>query len=601
MTVSSDQHQEALDLLKRTHQIFCGIKGKDITLIPANPPGCTDCESFISLPIEDPEADIIHKHEWSHIFFKSNLRARQSFVDAYVAQLKTRIRGSEQWQNDICNFVHLFINALDDLRVCSLWERIYPHSADRIRERWRTIIASSKRYKKDIVMLLMALGVGLGDDVLEHGEWDCYKPLLARAAGDVMGRGFPSCLVTARTVLDAIINEVVSLSLTGQAPTPMPAQGQAGCGRPARDPSELVSKMARGPSSRTRWDLQQGQGSLLQELGRMPSGPDAEFKSTQAMVRAAMGVTTPDQVAYVLEQSLVDINKVLEALRGTNTKRTPDEKLLQGLEGHVSFVDVRPTMVQEMPLSIQDRRLVQVLKQSFTKLMDRRSRVRSESGSEFDANAYIDMIYGDGDDNIFREETSSRGFSSLVLIDMSGSMRPKWGSVSRACKVLAKAMKFPFSSFEVWGFSSSHEGKTSILRFEDTERGYMGPGLRNIWGLTPLHQAVEVGVRRLQFMPGTVQHLFVLTDGYPTHFGLRHGTMPATEELVAAVAKNIRGGRQKGVNVAGLVLGWEVGDEAADIMFGHSRFWSRVGEEEDLFQGMVGLVRTAFSNYLRKR
>lgn len=333
----------------------------------------------------------------------------------------------------------------------------------------------------------------------------------------------------------------------------------------------------------------------------MPSGPDLEYKNTQAMVRAAMGVTTPDQVAYVLEQSLVDINKVLEALRGTNTKRTPDEKLLQGLEGHVSFTDIRPTMVQELPLSIQDRRLVQVLKQSFIKLMDRRSRVRSESGSEFDANAYIDMIHGDGDDNIFREETGSRGFSSLILIDMSGSMQPKWGSVSRACKVLAKSMKFPFSRFEVWGFSSSHDGKTSILRFEDTERGYMGASLRNIWGLTPLHQAVEVGVRRLQFMPGTAQHLFVLTDGYPTHFGLRHGTMPATEELVAAVSKNIRSGRQKGVNVAGLVLGWEVSDEAADVMFGHSRFWSRVGEEEDLFQGMVGLVKTAFSNYLRKR
>ena len=200
-----DSRQEAIDLLRRTHQIFCGIKGKDIALIPSNPPGRTDCESFISLPIEDPEAKLIHAHEWQHIFFHSNMRARQAFVDAYVGQLKQRVPNEELWKNNVADFIHLFINALDDIRVCSLWELIYPLSAESVQDRWRYIISNSGRYKRDIVMLMMALGLGLRKPTLERSEWDRYESLLLDASQKVARRGFLTCLLAARAVIDTII------------------------------------------------------------------------------------------------------------------------------------------------------------------------------------------------------------------------------------------------------------------------------------------------------------------------------------------------------------------------------------------------------------
>ena len=162
-------------------------------------------------------------------------------------------------------------------------------------------------------------------------------------------------------------------------------------------------------------------------------------------------------------------------------------------------------------------------------------------------------------------------------------------------------MRFPFSNFNVWGFSSDHEGRAHILRFQDPTRGYWGPGLKEIWGLTPLHLAAEVGVRYLQLLPGSTQHLFILTDGYPSHLGVQSGYMPTTSELMTEVMKKVQGGRRRGVNVAGLVIGYAVLDESADYMFGPGH-WSRLSEVEDgLFQGMVGLVRHSFASFLGRR
>jgi hypothetical protein len=623
MNTIPELRQQALDILRRTHHIFCGIKGKDIALIAANPPGRTDCESFISLPIEDPEADIIHKHEWQHIFFKSNMRARQAFVEAYMQQLLQRMPSYELRSYDVASFLHFFINALDDLRVCSLWELIYPGSAREIQERWRSIILQTKRYKKDIVLYTMGLGLGLRFPDEERVDWRRYESLLLDATQKVMGRGFPSCLIAARIVFDTILEDVSLLSqgpaFTPPPPVPLqqlapPAGARLGGPRINRDPpqadqkaqeaqAETFIKLVSQASSKTREEMAVGRESWkMMDTDKLPAGPDPDWKGTQAIAQAALGVSSADQVNYLLDQSQMDIEHILEALRAySHSRLTPDQQMLQGFESHVVFKDVKPYMVADLPLHVQDRRLVQTMRQGFLKLMDRKSRVRTEAGTELDPEFFIDMVYGDGDSAIFREETSSKGFSALVLIDMSGSMKEKWTAVSRACKVLAKSMKFPFSQFEVWGFSSDHEGKTSILRFEDTERGYWGAGLKDIWGLTPLHIVSEVGIRRLQLLPGTTKHLFILTDGYPTHVGLRSGSMPSTSKLMLQVAKNVHMGRRKSVNTAGLVIGWSVLDESANAMFGPGR-WSRLdAEDEDLFQGMVGLIQKAFTVYLRRR
>jgi len=334
----------------------------------------------------------------------------------------------------------------------------------------------------------------------------------------------------------------------------------------------------------------------------LPTGPDPEWKATEDMVRVAMGVSAPIQVEQVLKQSQLDVDKIISELKNRTKTLTPGQRLLKGMEGRAILVDIGPQDVVDLELSEGDRKLVHTLKHSFMRLMDSKRQMSSDSGTTLNPQAYIDLLSGSADTDIFIEEESSKGFSAIILLDMSGSMKSKWDSVARACKVIAKAMKFPFSKLEVWGFTSPGDGTASILRFEDTEKGYTGPGVKDVWGLTPLHIAVEVALRRLQAMPGSAQHLIVLTDGYPTHLSSNTRLMADTEDLFVEIAKHISNGRKRGVNVVGLLSGEEIDDYSADTMFGHRRFWWRVPEQpEYLFQALVGLARKSFVGYLRSK
>jgi hypothetical protein len=618
-------HQQMVDIIHRTHQIFVGIKGKDIVLLAADPPGRTDTETFVSIPIEDPEADKIHKHEWMHIFFKSNLRARSAFAESYSESLKKRLPTLHQ--KGMEDFIHLLVNGLDDVRVCSLWELIYPHSAFEVQERWRRIILGSGRYQQDIIMYLMGLGLGL-DGRMDRSEWMRYKSVLKDAVEKVIRRGFPTCLLAARWVIESVLADITLQHLAPPSHSVMPPKPVQFI--PSAAPPEVGARLGTGikfsgGSAPTTPEENEKQASILSKLhlgatkvahrsaplrdawrmmdtDRMPTGPDPDWKGTEAMVRIAMGVSNPQQVEVVLRQSQLDVDRIISELKNRTKLLTPNQRLLKGLEATVRLRSIPPKSVDNLQLKEGDKKLVNVLKHSFMRLMDHKKRVTSDSGTTLDPQAYIDFLNGSSNTDIFVEEENSRGFSALILLDMSGSMKGKWATVSRACKVIAQSMAFPCSRLEVWGFTSIGDGTASILKFEDPERGYTGPGVTDVWGLTPLHIAVEVALRRLQALPGSAQHLLVLTDGYPTHLSANRELLTDTGDLFSEVSRHIQGGRKKGVNVAGLISGNEVNDQAATIMFGHRRFWSRVSEDqEDLFQSLVTLARKAFVGYLRSK
>jgi hypothetical protein len=607
--------QQTIDIISRTHQIFCGLRGKDLTLLYDNPPGRTDTETFISIPIEDPEAELILAHEWQHIVFKSNIRARTQFSDSYAAALKARLPDLNELM--MGEFIHLLVNGLDDLRVCSLWKLIYPHSAGAIQDRWRRIILDSGRYQHDIIMFLMGLALGL-EDKMNRSEWMRYKGTLKDAVSKVILRGFPTCLLAARWVIESTLRDVSMLHTTPKSynllppkpiqyipssGTPTPFQkAPEGAARVTPEEGALqvtsLIKLHHGSTKPSHHTKQLNASWSMGDMTVQPVGLDPEWESTASMVSMAMGVSNPTQVEKVLERSQLDVERILSELKNRSKVLTPSQRLLKGLEGSVEVRLVKASEVDDLVLYPSDEQIVQTLRHSFTRLMDRKRQVTSDSGSTLDPQAYIDFLNGSSNTDIFVDEESSKGFSAIILLDMSGSMREKWRTVSRACKVISKAMKFPTTRLEVWGFTSTEHGVASMLRFENPEKGYSGPGVGDVWGLTPLPQAVDVSIRRLHGMPGSVQHLLVLTDGYPT--SLRSSHSKDSESLFVEVARHIQAGRKKGVNTVGLLSGYEVNDAAATLMFGHPRFWERVSEnQEDLFNSLIALAKKSFVSYLR--
>lgn len=616
-------HQQVVDIVHRTHQIFCGIKGKDIVLLHDNPPGRTDTETFISLPIEDPEAELILAHEWQHIFFKSNLRARSAFAEAYSENLAKRLPTVNQRAME--DFIHLLVNGLDDIRVCSLWELIYPHSADQVQKRWKRIIVGSGRYQHDLVMYLMGLGLGL-EVSMDRSEWTRYRGTLKDAVEKVIRRGFPTCLLAARWIIESVLADITIQHLApnshmvlppkpvqfipSAAPVPPGARfsPQANYSALPTTPEEsakqatALSKLHLGSTKVTRASQMINESWRMMDTDRMPPGPDPDWKATEDIVRIAMGVSAPQQVSVVLHQSQLEIEKVIADLKNRTKTLTPAQRLMKGMEGKAIFKDIKPGDVDELQLPEEDKKLISAMKHSFMRLMDRSRQVQSDAGSTLNPQAYIDLLNGSSSTDIFTDEENSRGFSALILLDMSGSMKSKWDTVARACKVITKAMKFPSAAIEVWGFTSPGDGTASIIRFEDPEKGYTGPGVQDVWGLTPLHIAVEVALRKLYSMPGSAQHLLILTDGYPTYMSADRELLTNSIDLFSEVSRHISKGRKKGVNVAGIISGNEIDDEAATIMFGHKRFWTRVSEtQEDLFRTLVELAKRAFVGYLRSK
>ena len=463
---------------------------------------------------------------------------------------------------------------------------------------------------------------------MDRSEWVRYRSTLKDAVEKVIRRGFPTCLLSARWIIESVLADITMQHMAPRSHTvlppkpvqyipsaaPAPAGSRLGAavrfsGGPGplqvtpeegEKQASVLSKLHLGATKVSHNTRVMRDSWRLMDTDRMPTGADPDWKGTQDMVRVAMGVSDSKQVELVLQQSQLDIDKVISELRNRTKLLTPQQRLLKGLEGRVVLRTISAEDVDELELFEADKKLISTLRHSFMRLSDRRKQVTTDSGSTLNPQAYIDLLNGSSNTDIFMDEENSKGFSALVLLDMSGSMKGKWETVARACKVLSKAMKFPFSQFEVWGFTSPGDGTASILKFEDPEKGYTGKGVRDVWGLTPLHIAIEVALRRLQSMPGSAQHLLILTDGYPTHLSASREILTDTGDLFSEVSRHINRGRKKGMNVAGLISGNEVSDEAADVMFGHRRFWTRVSDKhEDLFQSLVGMARTAFVGYLR--
>lgn len=588
MTYSA--HKEKLDLVRRTHDIYCGIKGKDIALITTDPPGKTDCETYVGLPMEDPDVQLIHKHEWQHIFFKTNLRAREAFVAKYVESLDSRVGGRLN-KEELEKFLHLLANALDDVRCCSLWELIYPHSADEIAGRWRRMLHGYHN-KHDLISYAMAVALG----VPFQSHWEPYRAEIERAVGMVRRTGYPAVLLATRFIVDGILQR------TTLRPSPTKQEHQLApppTRRAVVNQSEQMNAQARALNNMEAKRTAFG----FNDTPAPPVSLDPDPQATNKMVQTALTVSHDHQVRVLLERSSVEVDTILNSFRVQSTRLTPDDRLVQGITVDVRFRDLKKSDLEPTVLEAQDLRVVGALRSRFSRLMDRRETKTTDGGSVLNTAAYVDYLFGNGEPEFFDEEVSSRGFSGLMLIDMSGSMKSLWRTVCRASKVIAKATKFPFSQMEVWGFSSNQKGEVILFRFEDIEWGYYGPGVRphEAWGLTPLHVAIPVAAKRLSLLPGSTRHLFVITDGNPMYMG-RNRQVSTHQQLIPEAAKQVRDAHSRNVNVGALLIGNEITDVNADNLFGGRRFWTRVRpSQEDLFREMVSLVDRAFTRFLRSR
>lgn len=604
--MTATERRERLDMMKKIHEIFVGLSGKNIQLVSGNPPGHTDTETFISIPIENAEeAGLVHKHEWQHIFMGSDLRARAAFVNSYITE-----RGLVM-SLQLSQFLHLLANAIDDLRVNHLWSKPYPKSSDDIANRWRTIILDSRTYQQDLIVYTMAVGLGLrSGGQLAPSAWDPYRPVIEYAVSKIWGNAFPTTLIATRLIVDAVFekaqagftpvikpppiapaNPIVASAMkqAEQYAPPPPPPVQRRMTRATNEEQarqQAADKMVRGAEH----------SKSLTELNdtQVPQSPDPNPQRSISVADKAMNAKTEEEIQKVIHDHKSEVEQAITALMGQVRSLSRDEKLLHGIEDDVEFVDLTAQDVEALESRPEDALLIQTLKGTFARLSSLNKKFLNHTGGTVDVSAYVDMMLGNNNGEIFEDEEPYRGFYAMVLMDMSGSMRGYADILSRAARILSRAMKNPRVKFEVWGFSGGRD-EAVIFRFKDPEKGFFTDHPM-AWGSTPLHVATEVAIRHLQQQAGQKKHLFIISDGVPAYMGLKRHNK--TENLMAKVARSVREAEQKKVHVLTLVLG-AIPKQLCDLMFGKKK-WISIDSQEELFEALLLLVQGAFVRYLRK-
>lgn len=148
------------------------------------------------------------EHEWQHIIFKSDLAARTIFCDQYAEQLLKQLPNGSIDKTEITQFLHLLVNAFDDIRVNSLWEKVYPGSAIAIWERWRYFAARMEDRNTSFLPFIFSVAFNIPTN--PQGEFEPMRPVIEWALKRVKYRGFNNMLLDVRVVLDRCMGALLA-------------------------------------------------------------------------------------------------------------------------------------------------------------------------------------------------------------------------------------------------------------------------------------------------------------------------------------------------------------------------------------------------------
>ncbi len=579
-------------VLFKTADVFSGILGRKLLL--KNGPVETDGFAM-SVPFDDPDAYSLLEQLLSHLLFRSDASARDLFVSKYAEQVTAKARKVDGAK--LRKALAQIVNLLDGYRVFSLWGEVYPGSASILRDRVAEEIRRQVPKPHAGVLSFMAWSLyGLDPPA---GRLDFLRPIVGTASKRVSKSSYTVTLATARWLLVKLVDHLVSAE--PQALSLLAADPSGASGGASRE-AALEAALA---------DL----GELPTELQCVltPIKPSKPFdrgtgQEAAATAREAL-LGNPNDDQFVQQGADAVAARLNELSTSTGQPTGEDERIAKTTPARVIFHDtpVNKTslLAKPPPLSDEDEEAVRRMRAYFIRVMGRRRNLLDETGSEVDVAAVIERRMTRQPIPVFRRQEKGQGFHAMILLDQSESMLIEDGpkkttrlhQARRACRIISRALDFPFVTLTVWGYTALGDGQIDIARYDPKTEAYEVPGLEFV-GTTPLHMAIKAAAAHLE--PGTeTKHLFALTDGVPT-FARRDGVQVHISALTKWTGLEVTAARSKGMGVTGVVIGEDLKEKDALTIFGPRRFWKRMGLES--FAGdLTNLVASQFVSYLNKR
>lgn len=613
--MSKDDAEKRRKVAFKTADIFSGITGKRLVLKESKTPH-TDGKN-IGIPFDSPMYYQDLEHELAHILFESDPLAHGMFVKEYTERIGRILekQGFELTDSKKALFQHglaRLINITEDHRVNSLWGLLYPGSYDIIKAQDKVLMKDSVPTAHDGICkmyLVMETGQDPGS-----GKLDRLKPFMAEALAKVERRGFEATLMVSKWLVANMVSELIRENKGEDTPKKDdPTQGKKKDGSGGQGDGLWTPPPVKATPQERADALQ----DMIDQLGGLPKNAvdkisdvkEPELKERGAVKKATqmvgdalkLNIHDDDEVATCLGQSAKDMSDVVakaqEALKGKGTL-SKDGWLRKDMGAKVVFMDVREKDIDREGNEFlpEDTAAVKRLRAVFNRVMGKRKYVLEQRGVQPDISAYIERRATNHPVPCFKQETRGRGFQALVLVDRSGSMHgDKKIQSERACRILSRALRYPFVDLHIWGWNSQERGQIAISRFDPRLEIFDSPKSR-VSGTTPLHLAVRVGTRFME-LGSESKYMIVTTDGEPVFTSL-DGQWYSGQGLQQLTKEEVRQARTKGVNVTGVIIGNEVSDEKMSYMFGR-KHWRRLGENR-LGDDLVKLVATSFMDYLKR-
>ncbi len=253
--------------------------------------------------------------------------------------------------------------------------------------------------------------------------------------------------------------------------------------------------------------------------------------------------------------------------------------------------------------------------QIFKNMIFKRIYDPDNEGLELDIDEYVQWRLNPHQDrHLFLDDEKENQFTCTVLLDLSLSMNPRYGSYSdsytaiglttklglakRAATVLALAFKTLRNvNFKVYGFSGNTNDLIVLVREAedvlDIQKLDCTPG----WALSPLHLAINVIVENLRNVKGR-RLLFVITDGLPE--AMLYGKAVEQEWLIKWTREAVRNAIEKGVQVYTIMIDPDIDEETMHTMFGSSERWTILRDKDKLREVMLKYVAKHVAKIIQK-
>lgn len=560
--------RDVLAIAYQTVDVFGQITGKPLTLKDSSAVR-TDGRTLYA-PFEDPNLYTLVEKLLAHVVFESNARALEEMVLTYSRAISrnTGIDASKirPLVRSICEF-------LNESRVIGLWGQLYPGSEIDLRELLHEQTTPSPP-PSTIANLLRALSGGHAP----CGPHERYAPVLVECLGMVEGKDFGTVLIATKWLFNQLVDEL----LKGHFETDVLPDEIKNDPRSRSQALEALTKIGADPKTRPS------------DLAQTKYASDAEKSQARKQVHQALSVSVrTEELHEALNRSALRAATAVTAVQNTIVKNSA---LRRKAKAKVMFVDVPAGITV---LDARDLQTVRKLKAASFRILGRKSHTLDYEGGEIDALAAVQRMVTKQDAPVFRVERSGRGFRALVLLDRSHSMTGvKTQRAERACKIIGKALDFPFVDCRTWGFQSPGPGEVLITRYASE------PTESKCGGTTPLHVAIHVAVKHLlQYQD--VRQLVVVSDGAPI-WPDRTACMMDTEELMELTRTEVIDARRRGVSVTGVFIhrkvhghvDSELTPKDMEFMFGSPRHWKMIADD-DFDSALVRLMSRSFHNYLR--